>query len=184
MHTLTCECGNTIPVTLRQAGNEVSCPACSKQVKVPKLGELRKLPPVTSPSDQEPVSGPMGMGKRLAFAGLCLLAGLGFFIGVFCLVSAATIEVESTMEEHIASDIERLQQAPPAQVTELWREYMVYGLNDRHPFPYKRHADEKAAWTQRGIIGMSVAGVAIVVAVILVRTGRKKRERPAETAPG
>lgn len=184
MYHLTCECGQTIPVTLRQAGNDVSCPACSKPFKVPKLGELRKFPQVISPSDQESASRSIGMGKRLAFAALCLLAGLGFFVGAFCLIKASTIEVESTMEEHIASDIERLHQTPPGQVTDLWREYMVYGLNDRRPFPYKRHADEKAAWTQRGVIGMSIAGVAIVAAVILARSGRKKRQRPAEAAPG
>lgn len=180
MYALICECGETVSVTLRQAGNEISCPACNQPIKVPKLGELRKLPQMDAVSDPELTGQSISMGKRLAFAGCCMLAGIAFFVGAFCLVKAATIEVESTTEEHIASDLERLEQTPPGQVTELWREYMVYGLNDRRPFPYKRRADEKAAWIQRGIIGMSVAGIGVVAAVVLGRTGRKKRPAPAE----
>lgn len=180
MHLLTCPCGETLAVPLRQAGNEITCPACSNPIQVPKLGELRQLPQAVSSAEPDAPK-PVSMGRRLAFAGFCLLAGVGFFVGAFSLVTASTIEVESTTEEHIAADIDRLQKAPPAQVTELWREYMVYGLNDRHPFPYKQHADEKAAWMQRGIIGMSVAAVAVIVAVVLARTGRKDAGQPART---
>lgn len=183
MHLLTCQCGETIPVPLRQAGNEITCPACSSTIQVPKLGQLRQLPQAAPSADQESPR-PVSMGRRLTFAGVCLLAGIGFFVGAFSLITASTIEVESTTEEHIAADIERLQKAPPAQVTELWREYMVYGLNDRHPFPYKQHADEKAAWMRRGIIGMSVAAIAVIVAVVLARTGRKKASQPTHAATG
>ncbi len=175
MHALPCPCGETIPVSDRQAGNEVHCPACGRSQPVPTLGTLRRLPPLEDPQGAEatPDREPAGIGKRLTFAGFGLVGAVALLFGLFCLIMAATIEVESTTEAHIADNIARLQETPPAQVTALYRDFIQYRLTERNPFPYQQHANEKAAWNRRGIVALVVAGVTLLAGVAVVRSGRK-----------
>ena len=48
----TCECGNALPIAASAAGTVVPC-HCGKQVKVPKLSELKRL----SGQSVEPIAG-------------------------------------------------------------------------------------------------------------------------------
>lgn len=41
-------CDAKIEISLRQAGQTLSCTACEKDVEAPKLGEIKKLPPSES----------------------------------------------------------------------------------------------------------------------------------------
>jgi hypothetical protein len=175
MYALPCPCGETIPVSHRQAGNEVTCPACGHAQPVPTLGALRRLPSLETGTASESASDgdATGIGKRLTFAGFGLVGGLAFLLGLFCLTMAATIEVESTTEAHIANDLERLQETSPARVTALYRDFIKYRLTERNPFPYQEHANAKAAWNRRGIAALVVAGLTVLAAVLVVRCGRR-----------
>lgn len=50
---LPCSCGASIPVEIRQAGDQVQCSKCEKFVEVPRLRELKQLEPL---SDAAPIA--------------------------------------------------------------------------------------------------------------------------------
>ena len=43
MYRLTCDCGETLTVTARQAGQRLPCPSCEQGYEVPSLREIREL---------------------------------------------------------------------------------------------------------------------------------------------
>jgi hypothetical protein len=61
-YTLHCDCGYPIHVQAGQAGLLTPCPSCQRQISVPPLTELRKLPFVECPAPPR-----RGAARRLQY---------------------------------------------------------------------------------------------------------------------
>lgn len=45
VYRLSCACGEAVPVAVGRAGGAIDCPRCGTRIQIPKLRELRDLPP-------------------------------------------------------------------------------------------------------------------------------------------
>src|SRR5262245_58360650 len=77
---LGCECGQGIRVSAAQAGTTARCPACSREVPVPSLGELRRLS--LAPTVRRDKADPGHAMASPRIAGVALIA-IGFALPCF-----------------------------------------------------------------------------------------------------
>ena len=93
-HALTCGCGTTVAVEVRQAGDRTTCPKCAKTLDVPRLRELKKLDVVeVAGASNRRSSGWSGLPGILFALGLLLLAIAGGS-------SYYTFAIRSNFESH------------------------------------------------------------------------------------
>jgi hypothetical protein len=169
MPTLTCpHCSEPVEVAVSRAGAEVPCPACRQLVQVPKLGRLRELENAAGPTTPQASSGGPLVGRRVAFASLLAIAAFAAAIAAFCLIRYATIETPYTSQEHIAEIDQMYPELPPAQLVREWQQIEQFHPDISGPHRYKIVANEKASWLRQGLIALTVAAIAALIATLLV----------------
>jgi len=186
MPQLSCpQCDQKITVAISQAGSKATCPSCQREVSIPTLRELRRLPdPAESPDpaqSQQPSESTTG--RRIVFAILMLIAGTAGIAGLFSAVRYIAIEVPATTETHIA-EIERVyQQVPGSQLVREWQQMEKVGLDSSAPYNYKRMAIEKARWGRNGLIGLCVFAMSVIVATMLGIHDSRQKIRDSKSTP-
>ncbi|WP_153559057.1 hypothetical protein [Roseimaritima sediminicola] len=173
MYALPCSCGHTLAVSPGQAGDQISCPECGRAVSIPLLRELRQLPRVAR--DEDPVVRPAGsFALRLLFglAGFVALAAAGW--ASFALLSAMAVEIQTTTDQHVASQKEILLRSSPAELVAYWDEMARAPMAERHPFAYQEDQFKKEHWQRLATIGYSIAAVAVIVAIALAAFDRRR----------
>ncbi|WP_404307194.1 hypothetical protein [Neorhodopirellula lusitana] len=176
MYELICpHCDATVPASPAKAGGEVVCPACTKNVAVPKLGELKKLPRVdqdaSSDSDDNAAHGLSG-GRSMLFAMLGAVSLLCFLGAAFCGVNWASIESPGTTESHIEGLKENYEQISASRLIREYEDITEYGVDIPQPYPYRAIELRKQAWASKAI-AFGAAG--LLAAVIAVVVGRRKK---------
>ena len=153
MYELTCpECQTANSVTPAKAGGEIACAQCGTSVAVPKLGELKQLPPMattgekTQPKDD--VHGLSG-GRSMAFAAVAALSLLCFLGAAFCGVNWATIEVPITTETHLADLKRSYDLSSSAKLIREYEDITQYGVDIPQPYPYRNIELRKQAWRDK-----------------------------------
>lgn len=179
MHLLSCpQCQASLVVSPSQAGDSVPCPTCQTQVAVPKLGELRKLPPAEVASAEAAGVGQRGAeGSRLVkvgfgFAGLLATASL--LVAAFCGIRWALIEVPSTTEQHVSEARQYLSERTAAELVREFEDMEARNIDLGLPFRYKEIANRRANWGKAAAISGGVALLALVSALGLAVAGPRK----------
>ncbi len=181
MYLLTCShCQASVPVSPAQAGDEMSCPACTQSVRVPKLGELRQLPL----ADQSDTAGDApqatgSMGANTGFVILGSIATISLLIASFCGIRWALVKVPTTTTEHVNQLREAYQVAAPAELIREWESMEKYGVDIVSAYSYQNLANEKRIWGNNTVIAAAVGGLSILAAWGLARTGRRSRSKVA-----
>lgn len=171
MPTLSCpHCSRPVEVATSRAGSDIQCPACDQTIAVPKLGELRQLEneqAAASARSRTPAA--VGrIGNRVAFAVMLAIAAIALCSAAFCLIRYAAITVPETTEGHIASIEEVYPQLSAAELVREWQELEKFTPDATGPYVYQHIATEKAGWLRQGLIGLAVAAVAALIAVVLI----------------
>jgi hypothetical protein len=78
-YLLACECGGEIAVRTQQAGGRTIC-ECGREVDVPKLGELRKLPAAPLPPISAPNRWTVSVGLFFSCSALISLISLAVLL--------------------------------------------------------------------------------------------------------
>ncbi|GEM_PF-4138172 len=173
MYALPCSCGHTLAVSPGQAGDHLTCPKCQQRVDIPLLRALRELPRIES---DEPVAIPTtgSFATRVAFGFVGLVALIAASFATFALVSAMAITIEYDTEKHMEYDRAMMLQSSPADLVKRWSMATKAPLVQRRPFQYHQDQVKKDTWNQRMVLGYSVAGVALLMAVGLAVADRRK----------
>jgi hypothetical protein len=183
MPLLPCpHCDQKVLVAISQAGTEVTCQGCQQSIRVPKLGELKKIAAdeaqQSGASDVSSTAGTTAAdqtGRRIIFGGLLAICGVAAVAGLFCLVRYLSVEVPATTEMHIA-EIERLyRESPAAQLVREWQQMENYNLEASGPYLYKKLEKEKSRWARNSLIAGGVLVLAASSAVILGLGDRRRR---------
>jgi len=82
---LACSCGNKFQVAVRQAGNEISC-SCGKTVSIPRMMELKKLPPTFEEDDEPDEVIQMDQSRKM----LLFLSAVILALGLVCICVGVT----------------------------------------------------------------------------------------------
>jgi hypothetical protein len=169
MFRLPCECSHAIVVTTGQAGGVVNCPACGREVAVPKLRDFGQLEVV----EAEP--GRPRAGWRLAHA--CMLAG--GVTAVLAWVGAAVLSVSpqatitaETIRANVAS-------ASDKQIFEAWKALSQSGVA-RPPLPEEKRLQQRSHFWQgvsRGLLAIGAVGAVVGLAGIGMWSADRGRKR-------
>jgi hypothetical protein len=116
-YLLSCECGKSVPVEVRQAGEHISCD-CGAMLEVPPLRKLRHLP-VAAPMAAETAG---AWSPRLGIVTACLL--LAAILAIIALWNRLTEPVvapfDATARERFVED--GLKKMTPVQAWRSWIE--------------------------------------------------------------
>lgn len=136
-YLLPCECGQKIPVSAGQAGQAVVC-ACQRSVTVPKLRELRQLPPASD--SQAAKGGPAGAAGRWSplqtlwfislIAAVVSLVAVGLMFVARARLSPWTAETQAEVDGSVIDSL------GIDQVLGAWIEFRGRGLGEPMPDPH------------------------------------------------
>jgi hypothetical protein len=189
MPLLPCpSCDQKIAVVVSQAGSEITCPGCQKEIQIPNLGDLKRLGAAQAENSGEfakefrgKTSPETNAGRRVLFAGLMAIAGTAVIIGIFCFVRYLAIQVPATTETHIAEIDGMYHQVSAAQLVREWQQMEKYGLDVAAPYQYKKLAIEKASWGRNSLIALVVFVLCGGVATVIARSD--SRSQRTQTTP-
>lgn len=173
-YLLTCDCGNSVAVGTSQAGQQVNC-SCGRRLAVPSLRAIRQLPvavekpgskPATRPGTWNPVK-----GATFAMGALMVLGGLLVAAHSYSIYSQVSDLRPST--EQYEESLKNIDSMSPADLFDAWNFIKEHGLEEGGPSPYvivQGIAKEKL---QLIYIGLAVAAVGFLVAIIPAIFSRK-----------
>lgn len=178
MYQLTCpQCEAIQEVSAAKAGGEILCSGCQRPIAVPKLGDLRNLPPVTSAiasSDETAATKGLSGGRSMAFAGLGLVCLIGLLGAAFCGVNWANTEAPMSTGKHLELLQEMYTEASSSQLIREFEEITEYGVDVPAPLMYRTMELQKLAWGQKALGFLAFAALAFVAALFV---GRRQREK-------
>lgn len=165
-----CECSAGVPVTAGQAGGRVACPACGRNIDVPRLRDLTPEPAKTVVDRGMP---PWNVARGLALAGAAVaIVAAVTAVGVVPLGSRFVTQPASAAAIRAAA-----QSAPLAEVLAAWRSIVDTGVR-RPPTPEEHRLQQVSAMCSRlaGLLwGVAVVGGGVAVAGFVV--GRASEPR-------
>lgn len=182
-YLIQCECGQTIPVEVRQAGTTVGC-SCGKINSIPPLRQLRELPQASDSTPSPPRPATWGLRQGIALLGgvtAAALAGWGVWLG-------SRIPPVDTYDNAVREAMQQefdhaLEHATPAQLYRAW--VLEYSYLDERGFSQPHIAANQKQWQeqierlllQRNVLLGSAAGVGVLALglwLLLPRTGRQR----------
>lgn len=116
-----CSCSALIPVTAGQAGERIDCPACGSAVRVPRLGDLRRVA-------VEPAAGRGAPSANWSAGHACILAGglVAALAGLAAWWMTASTPVAPPINE--AGIRAAVEASPLESVLAAWRSFDQFGL--------------------------------------------------------
>lgn len=134
---LPCDCSHAIVITSGQAGGLVTCPACGREVAVPKLRDVSRLKSIERGQSRPRV------GWRRAHA--CMLAG--WITAVLAWAGAALLAVPpraTITSETIRANVAA---ASDAQIFEAWKALSQSSVA-RPPLPEEKRLQQRSHFWQ------------------------------------
>ena len=189
MYRLDCpHCQSPTPVGPASAGDTVPCDSCGQSIAVPRLGDLKRLPPVDpaeSPTDQKSAArsdtsakprsaSPTRTGGDsnpilLAIAGLLIVGGL--LTAGFCGFQYYLSEVPMTTQRHLAEYDQVYREVPPANLILEYESMEEQNIDLAGPLVYVKMGQTKRRWATNAIAGLAVASVGL--GGVLIASGRR-----------
>lgn len=179
-YLLPCHGENHVEITVADAGRSIACP-CGKQVAVPTLREIRRLP---RKQQMRAASAPAWSTQQgvLFSIGLVLIAG--------CLVTLAVLGYQCLQldtdkivlpEKDVALQNQRIMEMEAAQLLDIWQRDLSPPLPEQRRLPpFEVHrAIARGLYTW-----MAVAGVVGVVGVVFACAGLFLRPKPGKRKRG
>lgn len=166
---LPCECSQAIVVTTAQAGGVVLCPACGREVAVPKLRDFSQLELV------ETAPAPPRDGWRLPHA--CMLAG--GITAVLAWVAAAVLSVAPQATITAETIRANVAAASDKQIFEAWKALSQSGVA-RPPLPEERRLQQRSHFWEgvsRGLLVIGAVGAVVGLAGVGMWTSTRGPQR-------
>lgn len=170
---LPCECGQSVPIRLTQAGHTVRC-TCNRELVVPTMREIRALPAAIerdTPLGTQPawpiqygILFAIGMGIAVAAAGSLLYFGW------------QRSKVMPYVRKPIVDDVEfqvSASELSPPEAWDIWTKYREVELGARRPpmyLLYRRRADTLET---RMKMAAGLGALGLLVAVAAVQLGKR-----------
>ncbi|MEN1681785.1 MAG: hypothetical protein AAGJ46_19560 [Planctomycetota bacterium] len=158
-YLLPCQCGQSIRVEPRQAGEKVTCSGCSDVLEVPSLRQIRELPP--APDESAPRRSSWSARQGVLTAGMLVTAAL---IGV----GAYFYSVMPLPPEEVNRDLQiaqGLEVITPLDGFQLWmQQYQpIFTRGQIEPFVDRRGAYYERALLMNQIYRAASFGLAAVI---------------------
>jgi hypothetical protein len=170
---LPCECGQTIPIQLSQAGQSIQC-GCGRTLSVPNMRGIRQLQtadaiPTKSPSTRtwNPTRGLIfGIGAISILIG-CIVIGYNY-------PSYRYASAYRPSEDDLQQSLKAIDDSPPEDLWKMWHDASKHGMGD-HESSFFVGARRATRRFQRFVItGAVLLGLGVIcVTAPLVIPNRK-----------
>jgi len=118
-YSLSCpQCQHDNVVTTTQAGQDFECAGCQQSISAPRLGQLKQLPAIDSPTSSVKKSSPGG--KLFVLGMLMLIFGGGGGAGLFYYASGKLFDYGTAVEEKIVQMDSYTDKASLIELTQLY----------------------------------------------------------------
>ena len=160
---LPCECGQTLPIGISQAGQELTC-SCGRSITIPSMRAIRQLQPVKAATKApektwNPVKGFIfGIGALLIIGGL-VTAGHSYF------VYSQVVDYKPSSAE-LSMQLEEIDKLSAPNLWELWHLNLDHPLEPAGSSPFAILQGMAKDKQQLVYMGLSVALAGLVCAVI------------------
>jgi hypothetical protein len=166
LYLLNCSCGHPLKVAVSQAGDELSC-SCGRNVIVPRLRELTKLPVAPSNGGDTiphlPAKWSRWKGALFATGLPITVLALGFAIHYVRLQRAFKIERPVLSDMKYAVNMMDLN---PSDAWTIWKEISADRLPPRPQNNYIARRDAARLMEERARIAFGIALFGAVLAVV------------------
>ncbi len=153
-YLLPCSCGQKLAVSLRQAGESITCP-CGNVLETPSLNQLKTLEKVAP--EAEPAAAAALARKRSAWSG----RKAGFFLGIVLMCMGVPWAAWLELSKPRLIPIERMS---PLQTWGLWQELRT-GAN-RYPSPQARGFAEALGQNRNWfVVALALSACGLLVCV-------------------
>ncbi|MEZ6098861.1 MAG: SMP-30/gluconolactonase/LRE family protein [Pirellulaceae bacterium] len=178
-YLLHCQCDREVSVTPRQAGEQIRC-LCGRELSVPRLRELRNLPPDSTPPETKqtkPVRWSFANGIVFS-TGLATLLVTGILAYWFASMrSQLQFEAPTVEQAHlaVAPDVEKIRKATPIESWDRWKQARSIRLDTR-PTPIHIQVRDRVQQLSSYLFACSIVGIAAAVMVVgafLIRPQRR-----------
>jgi len=171
LYLLPCSCGQKTPVSVAQAGGQVTC-ICGKSLSVPTLRGLRELEIAPTVAVEKKAGWSRVHGA--IFASGLTIAAIGVVLLTLSALQYGQIVGFGYTKDRTA-DVLRSQQADiesmsPTQVLSEWRKDVEEGLGEPEEPPwskFKRLAASNVAWIKFGAAAV-IGGILIALITLVV----------------
>ncbi len=171
MYTFTCTCGQGFPISPARAGQSVDCPHCGLSIDLPKLGEIKQLPPAEASESKRTIAKKWSKEQGIVFSLLGTLLVVLASIAGWSTYNWLRIPAQPTVQEFIENGQEELAQQNASELMKFWINFARPGIGPRYPPVYLQIHQYRTRW-KRWAIGFGIA--ASVVAVGMIVVSRKK----------
>lgn len=170
-----CACGQTIPLTPAQAGEQVRCGACGKTQLAPTLSRLRALPAAESGATPARSGEPSWNRTQ----GALFVIGCGFLLVGLYMVSwngLARRDLPTEMPPGATSEAwnERIDSFNLEETWQVWQEMREHRLEQQYEpeYMFARRIDEALRRKMWIGAGLSACGLVLVLGSLLLRPRR------------
>ena len=179
-YLLPCECGATVPIETRQAGEPVTCPQCAAALTAPAMRSIRKLKPEENETAEKSSDQPWTRQQGLMFAGGVTLAIVATVVAIGFYLSAKNVPIAASMpdEQHLEQEIDgyhrQIDAAAAADLWSAWRQIKQFGFGE---WTLPVHIEMRKLRDRRMLyvkiaIGCAALGVGLAIGSFLIRPRR------------
>lgn len=159
---LPCNCGQSVPVQLSQAGQTITC-TCGRALVVPTMRGIQQLKPAKDiPSPAHTGASWNPTRGALFGVGACLLL-LGLITAAFNYPRYRQFSAFQPSDEYLQESLAFIEKSSPEELLDVWHMVTEHGLGDYESSPFSN-----ARMAARHFRNLTVAGVVAAVCGIFV----------------
>jgi hypothetical protein len=162
-YLLPCECGQSVPIGISEAGKEVSC-VCGRKLPVPTLRAIRQLQPAQTSISTTPPSWNPAKGFIFAVGALLLIGGLIVAVHSYFVYSNVVKYKPSSAD--LDYSLEIIEQMTATDLWDAWHFVKQHGLEAPRSSDFAMAQDMANAKLRQAYIGSIVALVGLVCALV------------------
>jgi hypothetical protein len=171
---LPCECGQSVPIELSQAGQKVRC-SCGREVAAPTLRGIRQLKPAVDHAASARPGASWNPVKGALFAAGSTLLLVGLVVAAYnYLLYYQTSQVKPS-EEVFAEHLSLIERMTPSELWDHWHFFAEHGLGEHESSVYVQFREESRRRLRSVGIASIIAGIGLGLALIamVIPGGRK-----------
>ena len=168
------KCKKTIPVVLKQAGQELTCEHCGHSFEVPKLGKLKQLEAFEEQDTRKRQSKLNPLQAWLFAAGLVIAVVAGTS-GAALYAYGDTLIADIDIDQEIEQQLAYYDEFTPAQLYDVWKDLNADELGDWKENVTIRYNKQGRILqgVSYGVMGLSGLGLLMLISSFFVGSGRR-----------